>query len=75
MNSATPLPNSILSSCGQATSWAYLYRSGDAFSTAQLYDLSQMDWDYSEVEPCGQQIDNIDGVISHYCCETCQHSG
>ena len=70
-----PSPVSIPPGCGKATSWAYFYRSGAAFSTDNLYDLSQKDWDYSEVEPCGIQIDNIDGVISHYCCETCQHSG
>ncbi|MEP4891672.1 MAG: hypothetical protein ABJV04_16745 [Aliiglaciecola sp.] len=61
--------------CGELTPWAYLLRDElDTCSPERLYDLSQYDWDYSKSEHCGRSVDNIDGIVTKYCCPNCQTS-
>ena len=72
MNSEESTLNILPEGCDKSTSWAYLYVGGDDSALAKLYDLSTTSWDYSKWAPCGQVTDNIDGVITHYCCPSCQ---
>ncbi|MFA3789795.1 hypothetical protein AB6T38_01615 [Aliiglaciecola sp. SL4] len=61
--------------CGELTPWAYLLRDElDTCTSERLYDLSQSDWDYSKPEKCGQSVDNVDGMVTIYCCPNCQTS-
>lgn len=66
-------PKLTKSTCCDFTSWAYLIRDElDTCSPDRLHDLSQSNLDYSKSEQCGRSIDNIDGMITIYCCPNCQ---
>lgn len=64
----------VLFGCGAATSWAYVASeiNTQSLSASTLHNLAKKDWSYSKSEPCGKSIDNIDGMITFYCCPDCQ---
>jgi hypothetical protein len=60
--------------CGASTSCAFVGDSAalSALKKADYYDLKTQCWDYPLSQACGSMIDNIDGRVTFYLCESCR---